>query len=407
MAHEPRRGRQPVENHRAVPLGHHTRVQQYDRPYVAPAANQASEPLLELEGGIRDQVVHEAVQAPRLQALQPRGRERLRRHLEGKLREDQHPQRAPRHVNALPEGVGSQENPRAGLPEASQQVVALSFALHEQRPPAADRVAHRVRRAPQRRVTREQHEHAAVGRVGQLQEDPSDGGAVARFVVARLGEIGGDPEQTLRGVVEGRRVDLAHLGPRRRQVQSEPLLEVSEVASRRESGAREHHRLGPVEQVLLEDGRQIEGHGGEGDVRGFPPASLEPADRRGAGGRWPQRRRETRSRRVQPPHHSMELGRKLRAPLRGIVERQPVGDHRRALGETRKPEQQIIERYAQPFVPHRIREELVAQPEHRRRTRLAVEPSRQPGEDVVRRTARRYERVAQTLLRQLATRRRH
>src|SRR5205823_6514792 len=83
-------------------------------------------------------------QPPRLQTLQPRGREGLSRNLEGELGEDQHPQRAPRYVNALPERVGSQENPRACLPEASQQVVTLPLALHEQGPPAADRVAHGV-----------------------------------------------------------------------------------------------------------------------------------------------------------------------------------------------------------------------------------------------------------------------
>src|SRR5205823_12304364 len=56
------------------------------------------------------------------------------------------PQRAPGYVDALPERVRSKQNPRACLPEASQQVVALPFALHEQGPPAADRAAHRLRR---------------------------------------------------------------------------------------------------------------------------------------------------------------------------------------------------------------------------------------------------------------------
>src|SRR5205823_11732341 len=100
----------------------------------------------ELQGRIGDEVVREAVQTARLQPLQPRRRERLRRYLEGQLRENQHPQRAPGYVDALPERVRSKQNPRACLPEASQQVVALPFALHEQGPPAADRAAHRLRR---------------------------------------------------------------------------------------------------------------------------------------------------------------------------------------------------------------------------------------------------------------------
>src|SRR5439155_1487597 len=225
------------EDHRAVTLRNHAAVQQHDRPHVRAAADQAAESLLELQGRIGDEVVREAVQTARLQLLQPRRRERLRRYLEGQLRENQHPQRAPWYVDALPERVRSKQNPRACLPEASQQVVALPFALHEQGPPAADRAAHRLRRPAQRRMAREQHEHAAVRCVGQLHEYARDGGAVARFVVPRLGEIGGNPEQTLRGVIERRCMDLTHLRPRRRQVEPEPFLEIAEVSARRENAS--------------------------------------------------------------------------------------------------------------------------------------------------------------------------
>src|SRR5436309_15124113 len=126
VAHQPRRRRQAFEDHGAVTLRNHAAVQQHDCPHVRAAADQAPEPLLELQGRIGDEVVREAVQTARLQPLQPRGRERLRRYLEGQLRENQHPQRASGYVDALPERVRSKQNPRACLPEASQQVVARS-----------------------------------------------------------------------------------------------------------------------------------------------------------------------------------------------------------------------------------------------------------------------------------------
>ena len=47
--------------------------------------------------------MREPVQAPGLDALQPGGGERLRGHFEGELGEDEHAQRAPRHVHAFPE----------------------------------------------------------------------------------------------------------------------------------------------------------------------------------------------------------------------------------------------------------------------------------------------------------------
>src|SRR5438874_7061673 len=87
VAHEPRRGGQPFEDHRTVTFRNHPRIQQHDRPDVPAAADQAPESLLELEGGVRDQVVREAVQPPRLQTLQPRGREGLSRNLEGRSEE--------------------------------------------------------------------------------------------------------------------------------------------------------------------------------------------------------------------------------------------------------------------------------------------------------------------------------
>src|SRR5207253_8325037 len=83
VAHEPRRGGQPFEDHRTVTFRNHPRIQQHDRPDVPAAADQAPEPLLELEGGGRDQAGREAVQPPRLHTPEPARRERRRRTSDG------------------------------------------------------------------------------------------------------------------------------------------------------------------------------------------------------------------------------------------------------------------------------------------------------------------------------------
>ena len=155
--------------------------------------------------------MHEAVQTARLEPLEARGRERLRGDLEGELGEDERPQGPARHVHALPERVRAEQDARARVAEAPQQLVSLPLPLHEQGPACADLVAHRLRRAPQRPVAREQHEHAPVRCVGELDQHACHGGVVPRLVVPWLGEIGGDPEQALRREIERRRVDLAGL----------------------------------------------------------------------------------------------------------------------------------------------------------------------------------------------------
>ena len=248
--------------------------------------------------------MRESVQPACLQALEPRRRERLGRHLERELGEDQHAQGPPRHVNALPERIRSQENPRARFAKPPQQVITLPLALDEQRPPPADRVAHGFGGTAQGRVAREQHEHPPVGRVGQLDQHARHGGAVSGFVIARLRQVGRDPEHALRREVERRRVDLAHLDARGRQVEPQPLLEKAEVAAGGERGAREHHGLDAIEQVVLEDGREVERHGRERDVRRLATSPLDPAHRRGPARRRPQRDGQARGRRVEPPPHA-------------------------------------------------------------------------------------------------------
>src|SRR5207248_1350425 len=125
---------------------------------------------------------------------------------------------------------------------------------------------------------------AVSGSVGTLK------GSLARTSTrsARLRDVGGNAEQTLRREIERRGVDLAHLEATGREIEPEPRLEVAEVAARRERGAREHYGLHPVEQVVLENRREIERHGGERDVHDFAasPPALEPAH----GGGAPRRR---------------------------------------------------------------------------------------------------------------------
>ena len=128
-------------------------------------------------------------------------------------------------------------------------------------------------------------------------------------------------------------MDLAHLQAAGREVEAEPRLEVAEVAARGERGAREHHRLHPVEQILLENGCEIERHGGKRDVHHLAAATLEPAH----GGRPPRRRSqrgdEPRRHLLQPSRHATQLAQELGPPLRCIVQGEPVGDRLRALGE--------------------------------------------------------------------------
>src|SRR2546422_6810588 len=67
------------------------------RPRVALAPDQPTEALLELERRVGNEVVGEAVQAARLESLEPRRGERLARHAERQLRED----RSEEHTSEL------------------------------------------------------------------------------------------------------------------------------------------------------------------------------------------------------------------------------------------------------------------------------------------------------------------
>ncbi len=91
--------------------------------------------------------------------------------------------------------------------------------------------------------------------------------------------------------------------------------------------------------------------------------------------------------------------------LRRIVECQPIGDHRSALRQPGEREQQIVQGDAQSLVPHGVREELVAQPQHRGRPPFAIESPGEPGEDVVRGAPCPRQRVREALLHQVPARR--
>jgi len=80
--HNPLRPGQSAQQQRAVPLDHHPPVQQDHHPDVGPGPDQPAEALLELEGGMGQQVPHEAVLTLFGQTLQPGRGQGLRRNLE-------------------------------------------------------------------------------------------------------------------------------------------------------------------------------------------------------------------------------------------------------------------------------------------------------------------------------------
>src|SRR5918993_1444106 len=115
-------------------------------------------------------------------------------------------------------------------------------------------------------MTGEQHEHSAVGGVGQVGYYLHDGGAMRRLILTGLRQIVGHAENALRRVVERRGEDLAHGDGRCLTAESEPRLEETELPSRRERRARQHDRTNSIEEQLTQDGGEIQGYGKEADV---------------------------------------------------------------------------------------------------------------------------------------------
>src|SRR5437763_2989395 len=90
--HDARRRGQALQHQLPVPLCDDPPVQQHHGAHVRLAPDQPAESLLQLEGGVGDEIVHEAVQTLRLEPLEPRGRKRLGGDLEGELGKDEGPQ---------------------------------------------------------------------------------------------------------------------------------------------------------------------------------------------------------------------------------------------------------------------------------------------------------------------------
>src|SRR5206468_5656339 len=80
----------------------------------------------------------------------------------------------------------------------------------------------------------------------------------------------------------------------------------------------------------------------------LPPALTPFPTRRSSDLGRAQRRRQPGGRRIQPPHHTAQLADELSPTLRGIVERQAVGDRLHSLPEPGEREQEIVERHPQP-----------------------------------------------------------
>src|SRR5438034_11510877 len=87
VADHARRAGEALEHHRPVAFCDDAPAEQHHRPRVALAPDQPAEALLELERRVGNEVVGEAVQAARLESLEPRRGERLARHAERQLRE--------------------------------------------------------------------------------------------------------------------------------------------------------------------------------------------------------------------------------------------------------------------------------------------------------------------------------
>ena len=75
--------------------------------------------MFQFERGVWHQIMRESIYAAGLEAFEARGGERLGRHFEGQLGENQRPQGPARHVDALPKRIGAEQDGRAGFAEAT------------------------------------------------------------------------------------------------------------------------------------------------------------------------------------------------------------------------------------------------------------------------------------------------
>ena len=115
--------------------------------------------------------------------------------------------RPPGHVDPLPKGSRAEQNGRAGAREVAEQRRPVGLALDQQWPPPLGAAfAQAGGHGAQRCVRGEEREEAAAGDAGDFVDDLGDGAVVGvgAFPAARAGQVGGDGEEALRGVVEGR-----------------------------------------------------------------------------------------------------------------------------------------------------------------------------------------------------------
>ena len=127
-------------------------------------------------------------------------------------------------------------------------MIPRRVALHQEGPAAPDLVPHARRHPPERRVTGEQHEHAAVRRLRHLRDRLRDRRVVTRLVTPRIGKVGRHAEHALLPELERRRQHLGvlhRLGWRR---ESDAIAEEVERAAGGERRARHDDGFHAVEQ---------------------------------------------------------------------------------------------------------------------------------------------------------------
>ena len=96
----------------AVALGPNAWIEDRHEAGVGASADQPADSLLELDDRFGDLIVHERVAAVGANRFEPRFEQRLVRHTERQLRDNDVLQCVTRNIDSLPETVGSEENSR-------------------------------------------------------------------------------------------------------------------------------------------------------------------------------------------------------------------------------------------------------------------------------------------------------
>src|SRR5690606_27771369 len=125
--------RQALQQRHAVAAIDHPGIEQHHHADIGGTANQSTEPLLELERRMWQQVAEEAILTLLRQAFKPGRSYGLARNLERQLGQHQSAQRAARHVDTLPERIGSEQDRVAGLAKPPQQLVTAAVPLNQDR----------------------------------------------------------------------------------------------------------------------------------------------------------------------------------------------------------------------------------------------------------------------------------